>query len=179
MSASVAFISDLHLGHGNVLVHTAKVPGAYRGGATVEEHDEWVIEQCLSIKPNKHTLWWLLGDIAMHPDRLPMIDRLPGRKILVMGNHDNKIPTLVYLKHVERIVGMVKKYGMWITHAPIHSVELRGHPNLHGHMHKNELWWNDRYFNACIDWIPNNRPITLDELRETWLTKQIKAMENE
>lgn len=171
--SSVFFVSDLHLGHRNILQHTEDVPGAFRGGTTVEEHDEWVIEQCLSMNPNKHTVWYLLGDIAMDKEALKQLDRLPGRKILLLGNHD-EFPTELYLQHVERCAAMIKKYGMWITHAPIHEVELRGKPNLHGHMHHNDLRNDPRYFNACIEWLPDNRPISLDELRHKWLIMAIE-----
>lgn len=173
--SSVFFVSDLHLGHRKILYHTARVPGAYRGGTTTEEHDEWVIEQCLSVGPNKHTVWYLMGDIAMEKERLTLLDRLPGRKILIMGNHDT-FATIPYLVYVERVAAIIQKYGMWITHAPIHEVELRGKPNLHGHMHHNDLQDDPRYFNACIEWLPDHRPISLDELREIWLNYVIEEM---
>ncbi len=176
--SSVFFVSDLHLGHRKILYHTAKVPGAYRGGTTTEEHDEWVMERLLSVSPTKNTVWYLLGDIAMEKERLVLLDRLPGRKILVMGNHDT-FDTLQYLIHVEKVVAMVKKYKMWITHAPIHEVELRESPNLHGHMHRNELVGDWRYMNACIEWLPDNRPISLDELRHEWLDYAIERMREE
>lgn len=178
--SSVFFVSDLHLGHRNILRHTNELSesGAFRGGETTEEHDEWVIERCLSVNPNKRTVWYLLGDIAMEKDRLVLLDRLPGRKILVMGNHD-EFKTEVYLQYVEKVVAIVNKYKMWITHAPIHYIELRGKPNLHGHMHHNDLWWDKKYFNACIEWLPDNRPISLDELRVLWLNGAIEVVNRE
>ncbi len=166
---SVFFISDLHLGHRSVLEHTAKAqkrfPDAniYRGGTTVAEHDEWVIQQCLSVGPTKRTLWWLLGDIAMKTNQLPLLDRLPGRKILILGNHD-KFQTPTYLKFVETIKGGVKKYNLWLTHIPVHPDELRGKGNIHGHCHVEQLD-DPRYLNASIEWLPNHRPISLDEVR--------------
>ncbi len=176
--SKVFFVSDLHLGHRKILYHTAKVPGAYRGGTTTEEHDEWVIERCLSVSPNKNTVWYLLGDIAMEKEQLSLLDRLPGRKILIMGNHDT-FDSIIYLGYVERIAAMIKKYGMWITHAPIHEVELRGKPNIHGHMHRYELVTDYRYFNTCIEWLPDNRPISLDELRDVWLNYASEKMREE
>lgn len=166
--SQVVFVSDLHLGHRRILEHTADVPGAYRGGSHVDEHDEWVIEQCLSIGANKNTLWWLLGDLAMERDRLALLDRLPGRKMMVAGNHDD-FHAAEYLEYVEDIHAIRKRYGMWITHAPLHPVELRGKPNLHGHCHHHSTRDDWRYFNACIEWLPERRPITLDELRSRWL----------
>ena len=162
---NVLFVSDLHLGHRTILEHGRKPGTAPRGGETVEEHDEWVIEQLLSVSPGKRTLWWLLGDVAMEVERLTMLDRLPGRKFLILGNHD-LFDTQVYLKHVERIYGSVKKYGFWLSHIPVHSELLYGMKNIHGHNHKHELREDERYFNTAIEWLPGQRPISLDEVRE-------------
>jgi len=166
---SVFFISDFHLGHRTILNHTKNTQQAlpdadiYRGGTTLEEHDEWVIQQCLSVNPTKRTLWWLLGDIAMETDRLALLDRLPGRKFLILGNHD-KFQTRTYLKFVEQIYGGVKKYNLWLTHFPLHPAELRGKGNIHGHCHKEQIN-NPKYLNVSIEWIHNHRPISLEEVR--------------
>lgn len=166
---SVLIISDFHLGHRTILKHTKKTQEAYpdsdiyRGGTNTEEHDEWVIQQCLSVGPTKRTLWWLLGDIAMEIDRLALLDRLPGRKFLILGNHD-KFKTQTYLKFVDQIYGGIKKYNLWLTHFPLHPAELRGLGNIHGHCHKEQI--NDpRYLNVSMEWIPNHKPISLDEVR--------------
>ena len=159
----VLFVSDLHLGHRNILRHT-KAAGTFRGGRNVEEHDEWVIERCLSANPTKRTLWWILGDVAMNIDRLSLIDRLPGRKILVLGNHD-RFDTQVYLKRFERTEGLIKKYGMWLSHSPIHSEELRGKPNVHGHCHRGLTDSSHNYLNVAIEWLPRYKPLSLEEVR--------------
>ena len=161
---SVFFVSDLHLGHRTALRHSQEA-GAPRGGTTVEEHDEWVIGQCLSVGPTKRTLWWLLGDVAMEVERLTLLDRLPGRKMLILGNHD-LFQTGVYLKHVEAIKGGVKKYKCWLSHIPVHPDELRGLPNIHGHCHHHTLRDDPRYLNTAIEWLPHQRPISLDEVRK-------------
>src|SRR5436190_559085 len=121
----IYFVSDLHLGHRSVLRHTQET-GGFRGGASVDEHDEWVIERCLSVGPDKRACWYILGDIAMEPSKLELLNRLPGRKWLVLGNHD-KFASELYLKYFERLKGGHKKYNIWITHIPVHPLELRGH----------------------------------------------------
>ena len=168
LNSCVVFIGDLHLGHRTIVEHS----GDKRGGATVEEHDEWVIAQCLSVQPTKRTLWYILGDVAMNIDRLSLLDELPGRKILVLGNHDT-MNSQVYLKYFERIVGGFKKYDMWITHMPMHALELYGRPNIHGHTHYNTLWHDPRYLNAAIEWLPDRRPITLDEVNQAWKRRMV------
>lgn len=170
--SQVLFISDPHLGHKKIMEFTANSPGAFRGnGTTVEEHDEWVIQQCLSMNPNKHTVWYIMGDVCMSydVDTLKQFDRLPGKKILIMGNHDD-FPSSDYLRHFDVIRGTVKKYGFWISHEPMHESELWGLKNLHGHSHLNQLRDDPRYRNCCIEWLPDNRPVTLDWVRRNWLS---------
>ncbi len=173
----VYFISDLHLGHRSIMQHTVEVPGAWRGPQEMmvdphnpfaaDAHDTWVLEQLHSVPADKRTVWWFLGDVAMEIEKLRLLDSLPGRKWLVLGNHDLFQPG-VYLKYFEKLYGTVKKYGMWVSHCPIHPAELRGLNNIHGHCHRNDLWDDPRYFNAAIEWIPDHKPISLDELRERW-----------
>lgn len=166
---SVFFVSDLHLGHRSILRHTAGVEGAWRGGTTVEEHDEWVIEQLMSVHPTKRTFWWVLGDVAMDAEHLRLLDRVPGRKVLVAGNHDD-LGLDTYTRHFEQVHGIRKRYGLWITHAPLHPVELRGLCNVHGHCHHHSTRDDPRYLNVCIEWLPDRRPISLDEIRERGYT---------
>lgn len=162
----IYFISDLHLGHRSVLKHTADT-GGYRGGSTVAEHDEWVIERCLSVKPGKRSCWYILGDVAMERERLELLNLLPGRKWLVLGNHD-KFESELYLKYFEKLKGGHKKYDFWISHIPVHPLELRGHFNIHGHSHHNVTRDDPRYLNCSIEWLPNNQPLSLEQVRAHW-----------
>lgn len=162
--SSVYFVGDLHLGHRTILDHTAEVSGAWRGGTTPDEHDAWVIDRLLSVRPNKRTLWWILGDVAMEESRLDLLKQVPGRKRLVLGNHD-LFKTLEYLRVFEWIAGVVKDYDFWISHAPIHPEELWGLPNVHGHTHRNPLRGDVRYLNVCIEWLPQNQPLSLEQVR--------------
>jgi calcineurin-like phosphoesterase family protein len=106
-----------------------------------------------------------MGDVAMEVSKLSLIAQLPGRKILIPGNHD-LFDTQVYLKYFDKILGGFKKYKCWLTHMPLHDAELRGHYNIHGHCHHNTLSYDKRYLNVAIEWLPEKRPITLDEVRE-------------
>lgn len=168
--SSVLFVSDLHLGHAKIREYAKQSAylGAFRGGKTLAEHDAWVIERMLAAKPTKNTTWYILGDIAFEEDRLPLLDLVPGRKNLIMGNHD-LFNTRLYLKHFYDIRGSFKRYGMWLSHIPLPEHDLLGFPNIHGHQHYYPLRGNNRYFNACIEFLPNNIPVSLEWLREEWL----------
>jgi calcineurin-like phosphoesterase family protein len=168
----VYFISDLHLGHRTIMMHTIRIPGADRGQSqlmvdplsplAVDEHDQWVMERLYSVKPSKRTLWWFLGDVSTTPGGLNMLAELPGRKKLVLGNHDLFHHT-AYAKVFESLHGTIKKYGMWISHVPVHETELLRAPNIHGHAHHNQLRDDPRYMNVCIEWVKG--PVSLDAAR--------------
>jgi calcineurin-like phosphoesterase family protein len=76
------FTSDLHIGHVNAATK-------FRGFATVEEHDETLIENWNSVVRPRDTVV-LLGDAAMGTvtDSLLLFRRMHGRKWLMPGNHD-------------------------------------------------------------------------------------------
>jgi calcineurin-like phosphoesterase family protein len=81
----VFFTSDLHLLH-------PKVAGI-RGFDNVTDHDEMICERWVeTVKPKDQI--WVLGDLAMSDWKgaLEMIDKLPGRKHLISGNHDQVHP---------------------------------------------------------------------------------------
>ena len=162
---SVYFVSDFHLGHRSIIEHGNKSGALPRGATrTPDEHDEWVIEQLLSVKPTKRTVWWILGDVAMDITKLPLLDRIPGNKRLILGNHD-LFQIGVYAKYFDAIYGGFKKYNMWITHMPMHPTELWDKPNIHGHTHYNTVASDLRYLNASIEWLPDQMPIELQEVR--------------
>lgn len=160
--ARVFFISDLHLGHRNIL----KFVGPLRGGTNVDEHDEWLVEQWNRVV-HKRDLVWVLGDVAFEITKMPMLDRMYGTKKLVLGNHD-MFDLGVYRKHFSKIYGLVSHRKYWLSHAPMHPAELRGRKNIHGHMHKEKLD-DDRYINVCVEQ-SYGIPRTLEQLEAGFLS---------
>jgi len=153
------FISDLHLGHKNMAIH--------RGFNNEEECDEHLIKQWNSIIKSPKQLVYILGDISMEKSKdYYKLDKLIGRKIVVLGNHDRHQDIRELLKYVENVAGMIDYKGFILTHCPIHSTELlekyRG--NIHGHNHDNYID-NLRYFNVACEQI-NYQPKTIEELIE-------------
>lgn len=154
-------ISDLHLGHKNIL----KYSGSLRGGTTWEEHDAWIINQWNSVV-KKDDLVYILGDVAMNVESLDKVKRLKGMKNLIRGNHDVQ-STPTYLKYFNNIFGLLSYKGVfWMSHAPIHPNELRGRFNLHGHVHQNSIQ-DDRYINCCVE-MSYGVPQSLDNLYEKY-----------
>lgn len=125
-------IGCLHFGHPFI--------ARLRGFQDEYQHDEYLIEQYNSVVGRKD-LVYILGDITMeNPDYYYQLDRLNGRKIVVLGNHDKPKDVPELLKYVESVAGMIKYKGCFLTHAPIHPSEVSFcRFNLHSHIHSNEL----------------------------------------
>lgn len=153
---TVRFISDLHFGHKN-LAQTL------RGFQDEFYHDEFIIEQW-NRTVGKRDLTYILGDITMEKtDYYFQLDRLNGKKYVVLGNHDltQHVPEL--LKYVDKVGGMVAYKGHILSHCPIHPSELRAWgKNIHGHIHKQNID-DKRYMNVSCEAV-GYIPRTLDEL---------------
>lgn len=168
------FISDAHFGHRNIHL---------MGGRPISgpiENEYWISEcwqQCVSRKvaADRADVVYCLGDMAFNEDALRLIQSLNGIKVLIGGNHDIQSP--VAYETYREIHGLYKRYGMWLSHAPMHEVELRGKPNVHGHVHQQSI--NDpRYRNICPESLvlKFGRPmINLDELRG-WLDEDYSPL---
>lgn len=129
---NVRFIGCLHLGHTNM--------AKWRGFQDDFYHDEHLIDSWNGTV-NKRDLTFILGDITMEKaNSYPLLDRLNGRKIVVLGNHDRWQDVGILLKHVDSVAGAIDYKGFMLTHVPIHPNEVvnyRG--NIHAHIHHNKL----------------------------------------
>lgn len=145
---SIYVTSDLHFNHLGIL-RTCRPQFK-----TVEEHNEFVIKNYNSVV-GKDDLVYILGDLGFTPikDLKPLVSRLNGRKILVLGNHD-KGTVGEY-----RAMGFIEVYdhplyyskNIILSHEPIK--EALDNPyvyNIHGHLHKSKLKLPN-YININID----------------------------
>lgn len=177
-------ISDLHFGHKNIL----KYAGPLRGGSNSEEHDLWLIEQINSVV-GKNDLLYVLGDVAFDVESLKLMNKIKaGNRILVKGNHDT-CSTQEYLKYFSTVHGLLSFKGtFWMSHAPIHPIELRGRLNIHGHVHQNSVMdsefpsvLDNRYINACVE-MSYGIPQSLDDLllkhKDTVIKNRLKLKSN-
>ena len=166
----VRFIADLHFGHENMAVK--------RGFANAEEHDEHIIRMWNSVV-HKRDLTYILGDVTMETSKhYPLLDRLNGRKKVVLGNHDMPKDVPELLKYVDQVGAMMRYKGVWMSHCPIHPMELnhRVRRIIHGHIHENivEKWVTflgfnlfkrvDRRYHCVSCEHVNYTPVTLDQL---------------
>jgi calcineurin-like phosphoesterase family protein len=145
-------------------------------------HDEHLIEEWNKVV-HKKDLTYILGDITMEtPDHYYQLDRLKGRKIVVLGNHDRHQDIKELLGYVDGVSGMIDYKGFILTHAPIHPNEISlCSGNIHAHIHHNskleeveitdrygdgdgkKILTQNKYFNVDAHLI-NYKPKTIEEL---------------
>ena len=133
----------------------------------MEENNERILSE-LEEHVGKRDHLWVLGDWCFDPTLVERFAKIRcARKSLVRGNHD-VFHMSVYSEVFHDVYGLVRYKGMWLSHPPIHPDELRGKPNLHGHVHYQSI--NDpRYFNCCPEnlWPKYGRClVNLNELRQ-------------
>ena len=140
--AKVYVISDPHFGHENIARH--------RGFDSAEQMNSHIIEQYNSVV-GKKDLVYILGDITMEKGNYEILDRLNGKKRVVLGNHDMPQHTSRLTEKVVSVSGAIKYNGYILTHIPIHDTEVdRFRGNIHGHVHEKTI--NDpRYINVCCE----------------------------
>jgi len=153
------FAGDHHFGHANILTF------CNRPFDTIEEHNEYLVEQHNKVVGKKDTVWFL-GDVAFGKDNLKYILRMNGLKRLVLGNHD-RYTTQSYINvGFTKILGMVFHSEFLLSHMPCHpnQMEYRCKANIHGHMHEKTMQ-DPKYINVSVDQLPNYAPISLVEIR--------------
>lgn len=157
MNAKVAFISDLHLGHDNILNWQPS-----RHGKNIHDHDRWIISQWNSVIRKRDTVY-VLGDVAFSREALTQCSLLNGNKNIILGNHD-KYDIELYQQYFKVCRGIMKYKGFWLSHAPVHPNELRGCHNIHGHVHHKTIP-DKRYINVCVEAL-HGTPIFFDQIKQ-------------
>jgi len=99
-----------------------------------------------------------LGDVAL-PDSdkeiWEIIQRLPGRKILVMGNHDKRSAKWYMERGFAFACDAFELSNILFTHRPQLEIPAGIHHNVHGHLHSGE----HRAFEA----LPKHRLVSLEQ----------------
>lgn len=164
--SKVFFISDLHLGHKNILKFSPT-----RGGTDMQSHSEWLVDQWNSVV-TKQDLVWVLGDVCFNAIHMPYLKKMNGSKHLILGNHD-KFTLKEYFQYFNKVHGFRTYKNAWLSHAPIHCDSLRNKINIHGHLHNGIVkYWDslgddsledNRYFNVSVEQL-NGVPITYEDI---------------
>jgi len=154
----VYFTSDLHIGHRSICKYRTRFKSA-------EEHHQYMLDKISEL--SKRDLLYIIGDFLFnsvdYPKHIEQLKRMPCRIKLVMGNHDSL--KLYKELRFEMQLPLFSYKNKWISHAPIHPLELRERMgNIHGHLHGNNIP-DGRYFNVNIE---NNQYefVSLDTIKE-------------
>ncbi len=173
------FISDLHLGHMNILCFTKPDGSILRahpsggGFISIEEHDQFVIANINAVvRPRDRLI--IVGDCVMNKKFLPKLTHINGLKTLVMGNHD-PVDINLYAGLFEKIAGALVISDFIVTHIPVHpnQLEHRFKTNIHGHLHGHPVLddignEDHRYVNVSVESL-QYRPISLEDIKKSTL----------
>ena len=165
------YTADLHFGHTTVLRFD------HRPFSNRDEMDRILIERW-NERVNADDEIYILGDICYHSfySAAWYLRQLKGRKILILGNHDLRIPsdpeTRRYLESVEKMMSIEDgARTIVLCHFPLAEWDgfFRGAWHIYGHIHNKkeetyEIMKNrERALNAgCM--INHYVPVTFDEL---------------
>lgn len=137
------FISDLHIGHKNVLSFDG------RPFASIEEHDNYIMTEWNKRVKNDDNVY-ILGDISWKDSiqTYNYFKKLNGKKILIKGNHDYKyLKDPTYRKIFEEIsdymeIPLDDKCGLVLSHYPIPCFKNHyyGWFHFYGHVHNSFEW---------------------------------------
>ena len=112
------------------------------------------------------------GDVALSgaldPGRLARLNAMPGRKVLVLGNHDfgpSGKPVETGSDETSMTLVVPGEPTLLVTHMPLWNVPA-GRVNVHGHVHNNEALRPGPFVNICVEQT-GYRPLPLDAVR--WL----------
>lgn len=145
--------SDHHFCHANILKFEAEA----RPFATVEDMNEQLIANWNAVVGHSDIVWHL-GDVLFGNKNFYLLDRLNGRKNLVLGNHDHYGKGVTsYLEKFREVQASKKFDGYLLTHVPIHPSQFyRFKGNVHGHLHSDCVMLDKggpdgRYVNVSVE----------------------------
>ena len=179
------FISDPHFGHENILKMCR------RPFENVEEMNEAMIDAWNQRVTGNDTVF-ILGDLFYRcPDPEPILQRLKGKKRLIIGNHDSswtdKVDLSRYFVSVDPFLEITDGVrAITLCHYPLLTWKhkLRTYM-VHGHIHNDTtsdffplLVARERVLNAGVE-VNGYRPVTFEELqknnqafKQQWLDRQ-------
>ena len=135
------FTADLHLGHYRI-IKLSKRPFT-----NIHEHDEVIIRN-INETVGKDDYLYILGDVGYHKDLVKLkklFEELNGRKIIIVGNHDN-LSYFIQLKRMgiiedtrESKTLVIDRTRLFLSHYPYREWPgyYQGAYHLYAHCHGN------------------------------------------
>jgi calcineurin-like phosphoesterase family protein len=165
------FISDTHFGHSNIIKF------CNRPYSNVDEQDNDIIEKWNNTISDDDFIFHL-GDFFFRANNgriRSILDKLNGKKYLILGNHDKSIIknkwTHEYFENIYQrcIIDITNNKlisnTIVLDHYPICSwyKKNRGSLHLHGHVHNNQTFNKPNMFNVSVEMI-GYKPISYNEI---------------
>lgn len=170
--ADIFVISDTHFNHSNILDFKDYIGKPCREFDSVEQMNEAMLDNWVSVVGPKDTVIHC-GDVLFGLDKVDWLTanfaKLPGKKRLVLGNHDNVKHLAPFFKDIQLWIDLSDK-GLIFTHTPLHPSTLAEKHrfgdgdllNVHGHIHTNPSP-EGPYKCVCVEQI-NFTPLDIEEL---------------
>lgn len=132
----IFYIGDTHFGDRRVMEL------ANRPYAAVDEMDRDILYKW-NLRVEKGDTVYILGDFAFDDEAARIIDRLRGKKVLIMGNHDRVLSRRIFRKfdRVETIYSILDNgRNVCLCHYPLLSYDrsVYGRYHVFGHIHNNK-----------------------------------------
>ena len=157
------FGSDWHLSHANIIEYEN------RPFTSVEEMNEILINN-VNERVGKNDPFYMLGDIAFDPNVDKLLERMNGKKYLIIGNHDQSIlrnpearEKFEWIKDYHLL--KANKQKIFLCHYPMISWNCSFHGSYHfyGHVHSREMPYQaPSSYNVGMD-VNGFYPITLED----------------
>lgn len=165
MTQQIFAISDLHLGHENIIEYCRPE------FADLDDMHNYLIKQWNSVVRPQDKVY-VLGDVVFKKTYIEILAELHGTKNLIMGNHDNSVKLYKFQEYFKKIRGCHQLYeegfgNMILTHIPVHPGQLdkRFKLNIHGHLHTNVLD-DPRYINVSCEQVDFKPKLVQDIVKE-------------
>jgi len=168
--ADIWLISDTHFNHAKILNFKDYAGLPPRSFDNVDQMNQVMLDNWAdTVKPADTVIH--CGDVLFGENKVDWLEanfaKLPGKKRLVLGNHDNVKFLAPFFKDIQLWIELP---GVICTHTPLHESTLGERHrwgdgpllNAHGHIHSNPSP-DGPYKCVCVEQI-NYKPINLDEL---------------
>jgi calcineurin-like phosphoesterase family protein len=173
--ANTYVISDTHFNHAAILTFKDYAGEPPRAEFTDVEHmNEHMMDMWSQTVKPEDTIYHL-GDVMFGTDKVDWMEKnfvkLPGKKHLILGNHDNPKHMLPFFKEI-----LFWKHlpGMLLSHIPVHEQQLaESHRwgdgdilNVHGHIHSNPSPLGP-YFCVSVEQVAYT-PVNVDDVYDRY-----------